>query len=448
MNLKKLAKVACGTSVALVGVTVVAPLTASATTTRLFVPCAGTNGGGAALIAAIAAANSAGGGTVNLAPGCTYTLTAVNNTSTNPNPMIAGILASNGLPVITTTVTINGRNTTIARGSSAPQFRLFEVDGPSGDLTLQGLTLAGGFSPAGGALLNNEGTATLNGSRITGNTAVMGGGGLASGIVASPLGPIGVLTLNATRVDHNTALGGGGGGVLNHGGTLTLKLSRVDDNSTGGGGGGIASGTTNGGAAGGATLVLDSSRVDDNLSTGGPADGAGGIANGGTMTLNFSQVDHNSAPGSSGGGILNHGTATLNASQVDDNTAPTDASGDLGLGGGIANLNFDAELEAEGVTNPPPSGVLTLNGTLVTHNTASGSGGGIADVGVDANFMPTLPAGALALNLSAVTANNAGSDGGGIFSTPGSPVSLKLTVVARNTPDNCVPPGTIAGCVG
>ncbi len=118
------------------------------------------------------------------------------------------------------------------------------------------------------------------------------------------------------------------------------------------------------------------------------------------------------------------------------------------MGGGIANLNFDAELEAEGVTNPPPSGVLTLNGTLVTHNTASGSGGGIADVGVDANFMPTLPAGALALNLSAVTANNAGSDGGGIFSTPGSPVSLKLTVVARNTPDNCVPPGTIAGCVG
>ena len=447
MNLKKVANIACGTGVALVGLTVASPLTASATTTKVFVPCAGPNGGAAGLVAAMAAANSAGGGTLNLAPGCTYTLTVVNNTSSNPNPMIGGILASNGLPVVTAPITINGPNATIARSSSAPQFRLFEVDGPSGNLTLQGVTLTGGLSPAGGALLNNEGTATLNGTRITANTAVMGGGGIASGIVASPLGPIGVLTLNGARVDHNTALGGGGGGILNHGGTLTLKLSRVDDNSTGGGGGGIASGPANGGVAGNSDLVLDSSRVDDNISTGGPADGAGGIANGGTMTLNFTLVDHNSAPGSSGGGILNHGTATLNASQVDDNTAPTDSSGDLGLGGGIANLNFDVELEAEGATNPPPSGVLTLNATVVTRNTASGFGGGIADVGIDANFMPTLPAGSLALNLSAVTANSAGS-GGGIFSSPGSPVSLKLTVVARNTPDNCIPSGAIAGCVG
>ena len=53
--------------------------------------------------------------------------------------------------------------------------------------------------------------------------------------------------------------------------------------------------------------------------------------------------------------------------------------------------------------------MLTLNATVVTKNTASGFGGGIADVGIDANFMPTLPAGSLALNLSAVTANSAGS---------------------------------------
>ena len=156
MNLEKLAKAACGTSIALVGLSVTAPLTASATPTRAFVPCAGTNGGAAGLVAAIAAANSAGGGTVNLAPGCTYTLTAVNNTSSNPNPMIGGS-ASNGLPVVTAPVTINGVSATIARNSSAPQFRLFEVDGPSGNLTLQGLTLTGGFSPAGGAPVEQRG---------------------------------------------------------------------------------------------------------------------------------------------------------------------------------------------------------------------------------------------------------------------------------------------------
>ena len=308
--------------------------------------------------------------------------------------------------------------------------------------------MTGGTSPAGGALLNNEGTATLNASRVTANTAVMGGGGLASGIVNSPLGPIGVLTLNGTRVDHNTALSGGGGGILNHGGTLTLKQSRVDDNNTGGGGGGIASGTTNGGAAGGANLLLDFSRVDHNVSTGGPADGAGGVANGGSATINFSRVDDNSAPGSTGGGILNHGTATLNFSQVDHNSVPSDSSGDQGEGGGIGNLNFDQVLEAEGVPNPPPSGVLTLNASLVFANTASGFGGGILDVGVDANFNPTQPAGALALNFSSVTANSAGTDGGGIFSTPNSPITLTLSRVVRNNPDNCVPAGTIAGCVG
>ncbi len=50
------------------------------------------------------------------------------------------------------------------------------------------------------------------------------------------------------------------------------------------------------------------------------------------------------------------------------------------------------------MTNPPPSSVLTLNGTAVFSNTASGFGGGIADVGVDANYMLTLPEGPPALN--------------------------------------------------
>ena len=37
-----------------------------------------------ALIAAISAANSSGGARINLAPGCTYHLTAANNTEGNP----------------------------------------------------------------------------------------------------------------------------------------------------------------------------------------------------------------------------------------------------------------------------------------------------------------------------------------------------------------------------
>ena len=128
---------------------------------------------------------------------------------------------------------------------------------------------------------------------------------------------------------------------------------------------------------------------------------------------------------------------TLNLVQVSNNSTATDANGDQGDGGGIGNVNL-AEV---GATNP--SGVLTLNLTTVSGNNASGLGGGIADVGVDAQGGLTAPAGPLTLKLSAVTGNTAGEDGGGIFTVPGagSPVSLVLSLVFRNAPDNCSPVG-------
>jgi hypothetical protein len=60
------------------------------------VPCAGQ----AALVAAINAANTAGGGKITLAPHCDYQLTTADN-------------GENGLPVITTKITIEGRHATI-----------------------------------------------------------------------------------------------------------------------------------------------------------------------------------------------------------------------------------------------------------------------------------------------------------------------------------------------
>jgi hypothetical protein len=63
-----------------------------------------------ALIAAINAANSSGGATINLAPGCTYRLTA----ASSPNAM----LGDTGLPAITSRITLNGFRTTIAGNDS------------------------------------------------------------------------------------------------------------------------------------------------------------------------------------------------------------------------------------------------------------------------------------------------------------------------------------------
>jgi len=378
--------VATAASVAAVSMFGVA--SAGLASTSANVPCAA---GAAGLIAAIDTANSNGGGTINLAAGCTYQLTGADN----GNPATG----DNGLPVVSTRITINGRDATIAGDGSA---RILQVDAPNGNLTLNGLTITGGFNTfAGGGIFNNEGTLTLNRSLVTANAAPAGGG-IASG--TNKPGPVGTTTLNSSQVTDNTAFAAGGGGIINHAGTLTLNNSRVSGN-TGPGGGGIASGKGNP-DAGESLIILNKSQVDDNTATGGPDGGGGGIANGGTLVSNHSEIAGNTAPGGVGAGLLNHGdSATLNMTAVTGNTAPSDGTND-GFGGGIANANFGLP--------STPTVALTLNHSQVTGNSASGGGGGIfnADFGGPAT------------------------------------VTLNHSQVSGNDPDNCEPPGTIDGCTG
>jgi hypothetical protein len=406
-----------GAALLLAGFLAAAPAQAS---TGVSVPC-----NTAALITAITAANTSGG-TIDLAPGCTYNLTTANNI----NPM----LGDNGLPVISSRITINGFRTTIAGNNTS--FRIFFVSG-TGNLTLQGLTITGGTAIAGGGIANLEGTLTLNRTTVTGNTATaIGGGGIFSGTMGT--GPVGTATLNFSQVNGNTSLSSAGG-ILNHAGTLILNASQVNGNTAAVGGGGIASGTGGLGGNSSSFLTVNLSQIDHNTANGGPASGAGGIANGGTATINASQVDGNIAPGGNGGGILNHGAMTINASAVNDNTTPTDSSGDLGGGGGIANLNITP------LTGVADSGVLTITLSQVNGNTATGHGGGILEDGVNPNDTLGPPGGPLTLKLSQVTGNSAGF-GGGIYASTGSPVTLTITVIAKNTPDNCEPLGSISGC--
>ena len=58
---------------------------------------------------------------------------------------------------------------------------------------------------------------------------------------------------------------------------------------------------------------------------------------------------------------------------------------------------------------------------------------------------------ALTLDHSKVSHNSASGGGGGIFNAAfGGPATVTLhhTDVDHNTPDNCEPPGTISGCNG
>ncbi len=467
-------KAALGIGAALV-VLAFAPTAQAFASSAVSVPCNGPSGGSAGLITAINTLNSSGGGAINLR-GCTYNFTVADNSSP------AG---ANALPLITSPITINGHSSATLAGNSST-FRIFQVNAPSGNLTLNGLDITGGSGSAGGGIFNDEATLTLNDTVVKGNTAALGGGGIASGIPNQiPVGTAGTTMIeNSSQVDDNSAPTGGGGGILNRSGTLKVINSEVNRN-TSANGGGIASGNGNGGAPGSSsTLAITSSNVDGNTATsalGGPS--AGGIANGGVATITNSVVKGNTGIGGLGGGIFNHGTMTLVTTSVNRNSAPSDTSGDLGYGGGIANLN----------TGVPGSGLLTINDSNVLNDSASGGGGGIANIlnpgppvavgtvnlngtTVNGNTAPlgggianqgTLNAlnsavnrnaastgggianqGALNLAGSVVKGNVASMDGGGIANEGGTVNLTDYSAIVGNNPDNCIPLGTIAGCAG
>ena len=360
------------------------------------VPCSGSGGGGAGLVAAVASANAAGG-VINLASGCTYSITS--------GTTVPG-LGTTGLPVITTAITINGNGATIAGSSS--NFRIITIDGSAGgSLRVNGLTVTGGNvsggGPAGfgGGILNLGGTLVLNNSTVTGNQASGAGGGIASATMGP--GPGATLILNNSRVTSNTvpSSGMGGGGILSVAGVLTLNNSTVSDN-TASGGGGIAAGNGNGGGPGSVTTI-NNGVISGNSATGGEETGGGGISNGGTLLMNNTRLTDNDADGGTGGGLLNHATATLNNVALTGNKAA--------IGAGIGNINLQG-VPIPGVTSPTPT--LTMNNGSVTGNTAAVSGGGIANIS---------PFGAA---LGSVT--------------------LRNTQVNGNTPNNCIPVGSISGC--
>lgn len=126
------------------------------------------NGDIPGLIAAINASNgSVGPDVINLAAAGTYTLTATDN----PN---------NGLPIITSQITLNGNASILERSSAGatPDFRIIEVMGPAaGDLTINDLTIRNGHlvgNPGGG--ISNSGIVKLTNVVVTGNGADGGAG--------------------------------------------------------------------------------------------------------------------------------------------------------------------------------------------------------------------------------------------------------------------------------
>src|SRR5207245_11082353 len=151
------------------------------------VPC-----NAAALVTAIAAV-AASGGTVTLTAGCTYTMTAVDNTADGPNAFAD----------ITGSVTIVGNGATITRSTAGgtPDFRFFIVD-DNGSLDISNVTLSNGSTPAASGTPNHGGAAIINRNLLT--------------------------VTGVTFLNNNSQASTGGGDIDNHArGVLSLIYSTL-----------------------------------------------------------------------------------------------------------------------------------------------------------------------------------------------------------------------------
>jgi hypothetical protein len=177
--------------------------------------------------------------------------------------------------------------------------------------------------------------------------------------------------------------------------------------------GGDAGSATGGGIlnARGSVLLFHS------LVAGNTADNGGGVSNdSGALRLVSSTVRNNIATGGGGGGIYNDGFLSIRFSRLNSNRANTS-------GGGLYN-----EL----------GGRAFLFRSDVIGNIAAATGGGIHN-----------GAGGLVRGTLVRTSFNGAASGGGVSNAanPGS-VTFTTSAITQDNPNNCVPAGTVPGCVG
>jgi len=191
---------------------------------------------------------------------------------------------------------------------------------------------------------------------------------------------------------------------------------------------------------GGALTLVNLTVTNGHLAgVGGFDDEGAGIRNGGTLDLRHVRLTGNRNDGGFGGGLYVDGgaRATISDSDLVANSA---IGGSGGAVFSLGNLAID-QSALTGNTADDGGGVLTLTGsttrisrTAMNGNIATRQGGGIQNQGN------------MVLTGDQVTFNRAIQRGGGIFNPGSGTVTLQQTLVAFNSPDNCNPQGTIAGC--
>jgi len=371
------------------------------------------------LIHAINTANSnPAHSTLDLASGCTYTLTAVDNTATSSFEGSTFEYGDNGLPQITTPITINGNNATIIRASDAPHFRIFYIT-DNGSLTINDLTLQNGFADgslpggggsafpgSGGAIYNDGCTLEVNNSILQNNQASFHGGAIFNISDANSY-------INDSTIQDNSAPRGGGIFVY-HEGLLSIDNSEISNNIASVQGGGI-------GLEYGAELIIKNSLIASNFSG---RHGGGIFKDAGPdrlpTTITGTTFQDNTADWSGGGVFIWRTPLVITDSQFINNHA-NEYGGGLGYQNNstetvtISKSTFEGNsAEWDGGAIHFSGELMTINGSTIRNNTAE-NGAGIHNGEADDSKYIIRADSTLIITSSRVLENIAGGYGGGAF---------------------------------
>lgn len=282
----------------------------------------------------------------------------------------------NGLPVITSEITINGGGAAIRREVTNPdRFRLMEVSSASASLTLNSLTLSNGYA-------------------FSSSFPDFHGGGIYLHDSASLVGNDLTLETNIALRDNGLANGGNGGGINATGATVELNDSTISDNSGASSGGGVYVSY--------GSLNLNNTQISDNTAR----TGAGIALISAPLVGEEATISSNTAgiaTNGTGGGIsaFYNASVELNNSMVENNRA--------GARGGGIRSDF---------LSP-----ITLIDTQLSGNSAGEKGAGLY-----ARRTATVT-----VTGGSVSNNSAGRYGGGIYARYGSSITLQSTIVSGNT---------------
>lgn len=341
-------------------------------------------------------AGSVGADTVVLPAGGSFTFTT---------PYVYSY-GNNGLPVITTEITIQGDGSTLDLGGSAVGIRLARVDS-TGDLTVVDATISGGYMfdalYGGGVFRVDGGDLTIDGSTLEDSATRSYGGA----IFVRDDGTL-LVTQNST-ISGNSAFRGGG--VYSRDSATTIEDSSISGNYAERTGGGVQ--------ADGGSLSITASMINDNgwepgqIGLIGDTDYGGGVmAEDVTLTITTTTIDGNYGDYSGGGlRVQRANDVTISQSTFSNNHTDT-----YGSGGGIAWGGFGDSGAY------PATGAIT--NTTISGNT-SGDGGGIV-----------VNAGALTLNNVTISDNTASYNGGGVYVNGGATLDLNRTIISGNAATN------------